>query len=217
MAALRGGAVPAAAGTGVGGSATGTALRGLAGGGAPREPPLRAGSPLQVGGGGGAAGRAVTRGGRGGSRAGGGTTCAGSGPCRAGGGRGAPHGLGSLLPQSERGGRRSPAGIGWWRLLGSGAAVRSREPPGWGSRCSPREVTPSLRGVGVRGAPAVFPLRGPSIPAPPSATCGRGGGREGGLGRGHPPVSVAGAPGGWCGVAWPALGRGTFLSLSTGG
>ncbi|XP_075360826.1 peroxisome proliferator-activated receptor gamma coactivator-related protein 1 [Mycteria americana] len=47
MAALRGGAVPAAAGTGVGGAAAGAAPRGLAGGGAPREPPLRAGSPLQ--------------------------------------------------------------------------------------------------------------------------------------------------------------------------
>ncbi|KAM6390117.1 LOW QUALITY PROTEIN: peroxisome proliferator-activated receptor gamma coactivator-related protein 1 [Pluvialis apricaria] len=47
MAALRGGAVPAVAGAGVGGSAAGVALRGLAGGGALREPPLRAGSPLQ--------------------------------------------------------------------------------------------------------------------------------------------------------------------------
>ncbi|XP_074763677.1 peroxisome proliferator-activated receptor gamma coactivator-related protein 1 isoform X1 [Athene noctua] len=45
MAALRGGAVPAAARVGVGGAAA--APRGLAGGGAPREPPLRAGSPLQ--------------------------------------------------------------------------------------------------------------------------------------------------------------------------
>lgn len=54
MAALRGGAVPAAAaaGAGVGGAAAGAAPRGLAGGGAPREPTLRAGSPLQVGGGG---------------------------------------------------------------------------------------------------------------------------------------------------------------------
>ncbi|XP_069652896.1 peroxisome proliferator-activated receptor gamma coactivator-related protein 1 isoform X1 [Haliaeetus albicilla] len=49
MAALRGGAVPAAAaaGAGVGGAAAGAAPRGLAGGGAPREPPFRAGSPLQ--------------------------------------------------------------------------------------------------------------------------------------------------------------------------
>ncbi|XP_076194991.1 peroxisome proliferator-activated receptor gamma coactivator-related protein 1 isoform X1 [Aptenodytes patagonicus] len=47
MAALRGGAVPAAAGAGVGVAAAGAAPRGLAGGGAPREPPLRAGSPLQ--------------------------------------------------------------------------------------------------------------------------------------------------------------------------
>ncbi|XP_063195553.1 peroxisome proliferator-activated receptor gamma coactivator-related protein 1 isoform X1 [Chroicocephalus ridibundus] len=48
MAALRGGAVPAAAGAGVGGAAAaGAALRGLAGGGAPRDPSLRAGSPLQ--------------------------------------------------------------------------------------------------------------------------------------------------------------------------
>ncbi|KAM6305989.1 peroxisome proliferator-activated receptor gamma coactivator-related protein 1 [Aegotheles albertisi] len=45
MAALRGGAVPAAAG--IGGAAAGAAPRGLAGGGAPREPPLRSGSPLQ--------------------------------------------------------------------------------------------------------------------------------------------------------------------------
>ncbi|XP_068255847.1 peroxisome proliferator-activated receptor gamma coactivator-related protein 1 isoform X2 [Nyctibius grandis] len=47
MAALRGGAVPAASGTGVGGAASGAAPRGLAGGGAPREPSFRAGSPLQ--------------------------------------------------------------------------------------------------------------------------------------------------------------------------
>ncbi|KAM6330042.1 peroxisome proliferator-activated receptor gamma coactivator-related protein 1 [Podargus strigoides] len=45
MAALRGGAVPAAAG--VGAAVPGAAPRGLAGGGALREPPLRAGSPLQ--------------------------------------------------------------------------------------------------------------------------------------------------------------------------
>ncbi|XP_064320048.1 peroxisome proliferator-activated receptor gamma coactivator-related protein 1 [Phalacrocorax carbo] len=45
MAALRGGAVPAAAGAG--GAAVGAAPRGLAGGGAPRVLPLRAGSPLQ--------------------------------------------------------------------------------------------------------------------------------------------------------------------------
>uniref|UniRef100_A0A8C3PK63 Peroxisome proliferator-activated receptor gamma coactivator-related protein 1 n=1 Tax=Calidris pygmaea TaxID=425635 RepID=A0A8C3PK63_9CHAR len=49
MAALRGGAVPAAAGAGVGVAAavSGAALRGLAGGGALREPSFRAGSPLQ--------------------------------------------------------------------------------------------------------------------------------------------------------------------------
>ncbi|KAM6266280.1 peroxisome proliferator-activated receptor gamma coactivator-related protein 1 isoform 2-T2 [Porphyrio hochstetteri] len=47
MAALRGGAVPAAAGAGIGGAVAGVAPRGLAGGGGPREPPLRAGSPLQ--------------------------------------------------------------------------------------------------------------------------------------------------------------------------
>ncbi|KAM9285276.1 peroxisome proliferator-activated receptor gamma coactivator-related protein 1 [Morus bassanus] len=47
MAALRGGAVPAAAGAGAGGAAVGAAPRGLVGGGAPRESPLRAGSPLQ--------------------------------------------------------------------------------------------------------------------------------------------------------------------------
>ncbi|KAM6416131.1 peroxisome proliferator-activated receptor gamma coactivator-related protein 1 [Rhynochetos jubatus] len=51
MAARRGGAVPAAAGAGSGAvgsvAAVGAAPRGLAGGGALREPPLRAGSPLQ--------------------------------------------------------------------------------------------------------------------------------------------------------------------------
>ncbi|KAM9379907.1 peroxisome proliferator-activated receptor gamma coactivator-related protein 1 [Phaethornis superciliosus] len=47
MAALRGGAVPAAVGAGVAGAAAGATPRGLAGGGGLREPPLRAGSPLQ--------------------------------------------------------------------------------------------------------------------------------------------------------------------------
>lgn len=53
MAALRGGAVLPAAGVGAGvcGASTGAASRGPAGGGASRQPPLRAGSPLQVGGG----------------------------------------------------------------------------------------------------------------------------------------------------------------------
>lgn len=55
MAALRGGAVLPAAGAGVGagvcGASTGAASRGPAGGGASRQPALRAGSPLQVGGG----------------------------------------------------------------------------------------------------------------------------------------------------------------------
>lgn len=53
MAALRGGAVLPAAGVGAGvcGASTGAASRGPAGGGASRQPPLHAGSPLQVGGG----------------------------------------------------------------------------------------------------------------------------------------------------------------------
>lgn len=52
MAARRGGAVPAANGAGAGGAAATAAPRGLASGGALREPPFRAGSPLQVRGGG---------------------------------------------------------------------------------------------------------------------------------------------------------------------
>ncbi|XP_021392062.2 peroxisome proliferator-activated receptor gamma coactivator-related protein 1 [Lonchura striata] len=47
MAAWRGGAVPAASGAGAGGAAAAAAPRGLASGGALREPPFRAGSPLQ--------------------------------------------------------------------------------------------------------------------------------------------------------------------------
>ncbi|XP_030807428.1 peroxisome proliferator-activated receptor gamma coactivator-related protein 1 [Camarhynchus parvulus] len=47
MAARRGGAVPAANGAGAGGAAAAAAPRGLASGGALREPPFRAGSPLQ--------------------------------------------------------------------------------------------------------------------------------------------------------------------------
>ncbi|KAM9282409.1 LOW QUALITY PROTEIN: peroxisome proliferator-activated receptor gamma coactivator-related protein 1 [Cariama cristata] len=47
MAAPRGGAVPAATGVGIGGAAAAAAPRGLAGGGALREPSLRASSPLQ--------------------------------------------------------------------------------------------------------------------------------------------------------------------------
>lgn len=52
MAARRGGAVPAANGAGAGGAAAAAAPRGLASGGALREPPFRAVSPLQVRGGG---------------------------------------------------------------------------------------------------------------------------------------------------------------------
>lgn len=183
MAALRGGAVSAAAGAGVGGAAAGVALRGLAGGGAPREPPLRAGSPLQVSGGGCAAGRAVTRGGRGGSR-GGGTTCAGSGPAAPAAGGGPCLDRGSPFRRPSRAPGALPPGVGWWRHhkrrdpRGGGAAARPRDPPGRGVSVSsfPAGGDTQLLGSEDRGgAGSVPPSRGRSIPAPPSATCGRGG------------------------------------------
>lgn len=99
-----------------------------------------------------------------------------------------------------------------------GARGGPRHGPGTGrgSRCSPEGGDARPLGCGSQGGAGRDPLRGPSIPAPPSATCGRGGGGGGGFGHRHSPVSVAGALAGGGGVLRPAPGWGSFSELHRG-